>query len=194
MNGGYETMASFGPDIPADVLGWAEGLPTVHEDAHRFYVHAGFRPSRPGPDPSEHVRLWMREPFLSRDYDFGKPAWCMDQGWGRTAPNPVRGQATRTYFGRPRSCMRLSTSTATSTSVARRSSVCARNRSPITCFHLAMAASARARFVYPDALCQAIRPLSAMCWRWRSRSVGALSAVSLGTAVARGGTTTAASG
>src|SRR3954468_11139565 len=50
----------------------AEGLPTVHEDAHRFYVHAGFRPGRPGPDPSEHVRLWMREPFLSRDYDFGK--------------------------------------------------------------------------------------------------------------------------
>ena len=37
------------------------------------------------------------------------PAWCTDQGWGRTAPNPVRGQATRTYFGRPRSSMRLST-------------------------------------------------------------------------------------
>src|SRR3954453_7496770 len=43
--------------------------------------------------------------------------------------------------------MRLRTWTATSTSVARRSSVCARNRSPITCFHLAMAASARARVV-----------------------------------------------
>jgi urease accessory protein len=24
------------------------------------------------------------------------PAWCTDQGWGRTDPNPVRGQATRT--------------------------------------------------------------------------------------------------
>src|SRR4051812_7683527 len=45
-----------------------------------------------------------------------------------------------------------------------------------------MAASARARFVYPDALCQAMRPWSAICWRWRSRSVGSLSAVSLGTA------------
>src|SRR3954449_12520268 len=84
--------------------------------------------------------------------------------------------------------MRLSTWTATSTSVARRSSVCARNRSPITCFHRPMAASARARFVYPDALCQAIRPLSAISWRWRSRGVGALSAVWLGTALARGGT------
>src|SRR5215210_1314867 len=86
--------------------------------------------------------------------------------------------------------MRLRTWTATSTSVARRSSVCARNRSPITCFHRPMAASARARFVYPDALCQAMRPCSAMCWRWRSRCVGALSAVWLGTAVARGGTMT----
>ena len=72
MNGGYETMASFGPDVPPDVLRWAEGLPSVHEDVHRFYVHAGFRPGRPGPDPSEYVRLWMREPFLSRNYDFGK--------------------------------------------------------------------------------------------------------------------------
>src|SRR3954466_13177364 len=30
-----------------------------------------------------------------------------------------------------------------------------------------MAASALARFVYPDALCQALRPCSAMSWRWR---------------------------
>src|SRR5829696_8012818 len=90
--------------------------------------------------------------------------------------------------------MRLSTWTATSTSVARRSSVCARNRSPITCFHRPMVASARARFVYPDAVCQAMRPCSAMCWRWRSRCVGSFSAVSLSTAVARGGTMTSASG
>jgi len=46
MNGGYETLASFGPDVPAEVLRWAEVLPTVHEDARRFYVHAGFRPAR----------------------------------------------------------------------------------------------------------------------------------------------------
>src|SRR5215213_9231004 len=73
--------------------------------------------------------------------------------------------------------MRLSTWTATSTSVARRSSVCARNRSPSTCFHLAMAASARARFVDPDALCQAIRPCSAMRWRWRARGEAGVHAI-----------------
>jgi hypothetical protein len=36
--------------------------------------------------------------------------------------------------------------------------------------------------------------LSAMHWRWRSRWVGAIAALSLSTAVRRGGTITAASG
>src|SRR4051812_36136008 len=98
----------------------------------------------------------------------------------------------RTYFGRPSSNMRLSTWTATSISVARRSSVCERNPSPITRFHLPIAVSARARFVYPEACCHALRPRSAISWRWRSRCVGSLAAVWLGTAVARGGTMTAA--
>src|SRR3954452_3143732 len=57
-----------------------------------------------------------------------------------------------------------------------------------------MVASARARFVYPDLFCHPILPFSAMSWRWRSRWVGAVSAVSLGTAVERGGTMMAASG
>src|SRR5215211_5320895 len=67
--------------------------------------------------------------------------------------------------------MRLSTLTATSTSVARRSSVCARNRPPSTCFHLAMAASALARFVYPDAVCQAPSTWG-VAWRGRLGRVG----------------------
>src|SRR4051794_38654318 len=52
-----------------------------------------------------------------------------------------------------------------------------------------MAASALARIVYLDAFCQPMRPCSPMHWRWRSRCVGVVAAVSLGTAVARGGTT-----
>src|SRR3954468_14867713 len=65
--------------------------------------------------------------------------------------------------------MRLSAWTATPTSVARRASACARSPSPITRFHLAIVASARARLAYPDAFCQAVRPCSTMCRRWRSR-------------------------
>ncbi|AWN43816.1 metallophosphoesterase family protein [Methylobacterium durans] len=76
MNGGAATLQSFGvagpEDLPDDVVRWAESLPTVYEDAQRFYVHAGFRPGVPAPDPDQHARLWIREPFLTEDHDFGK--------------------------------------------------------------------------------------------------------------------------
>src|SRR3954453_8564381 len=79
--------------------------------------------------------------------------------------------------------MQLSTWTTTSISVAGRSSVWERSSSPITRLNRLIAVSARARFVYPEACCHALRPRSAMSWRWRSRWVGALSAVWLGTAI-----------
>src|SRR4051812_29008667 len=53
---------------------------------------------------------------------------------------------------------------------------------PMTRFHLEMSASTRARQLYPDTLCQPIRPRAAMHRRWASRCVGAVSAMSLGTA------------
>ncbi len=62
-------------------------------------------------------------------------------------PTPIEGQAMRTEFGRPRSSMRLRMWTATSTSVARRSSACERSASPITRLNRDMAVSARARRV-----------------------------------------------
>lgn len=75
-NGGTETLASFGVDeaaaIPGDVLDWIETLATVRADARRWYVHAGFRPGCEAPDPQVHNRLWMREPFLTEDWDFGR--------------------------------------------------------------------------------------------------------------------------
>lgn len=75
-NGGTTTLASFGiadPEaLPRDVLGWVSCLLTVHEDARRYYVHAGFRPGRLGIDPDITTRLWIREPFLGADFDFGK--------------------------------------------------------------------------------------------------------------------------
>jgi serine/threonine protein phosphatase 1 len=75
-NGGIETLRSFGAAdagaLPNDVLAWMSGLPTVHEDAGRYYVHAGFRPGYRGVDPDVTARLWIREPFLASNYDFGK--------------------------------------------------------------------------------------------------------------------------
>ncbi|MBW6993558.1 hypothetical protein KXS70_24920, partial [Salmonella enterica subsp. enterica serovar Weltevreden] len=41
-NGGAEALASFGvsgpEELPGEVLDWIEALPTLHEDAQRWYV------------------------------------------------------------------------------------------------------------------------------------------------------------
>jgi hypothetical protein len=73
-------------------------------------------------------------------------------------------------------------------SVVRRRSVRERKASPITRFSRLMAASTRARRVYPDVFCQTIRPCFWMLWRCRSPWVGVISTSSLNTAVDRGGT------
>ena len=110
------------------------------------------------------------------------------------SPTRVPGHAVRTYSGRPSSNMRFSTLAAIATSVACRSFVCERSASPMTRFHRDTSDSTRARQLYPDALCQPMRPRSAMHRRCASRCVGAVSAVPLGTALERGGTMTLASG
>src|SRR3954451_23449978 len=110
------------------------------------------------------------------------------------SPTRVAGYAMRTYSGRPKSNMRFRTLVAMATSVACRPSVCERSPPPITHFQRAISASTRARQLYPDARCQPMRPRSAIHRRCRSRCVGAVPAVSLGTAFARGGTITAAAG
>lgn len=75
-NGGEATLDSFGArdptGLPKDTLDWIEALPTLHADAARWYVHAGFRPGAEVPDPDDHNRLWIREPFLEGDHDFGR--------------------------------------------------------------------------------------------------------------------------
>lgn len=75
-NGGADTLESFGvagPEcLPGDVLDWIEDLPTLHEDALRWFVHAGFRPGTEARDSDAETRLWIREPFLSEEHDFGR--------------------------------------------------------------------------------------------------------------------------
>lgn len=75
-NGGDATLASYGVDepheIPADVLTWMATLPTFHEDDRRYFVHAGLRPGRSLQDQTDEDKIWIREPFIDLDYDFGK--------------------------------------------------------------------------------------------------------------------------
>lgn len=74
-NGGGTTLASLGcpdlRDVPDDLIGWLSACPTWFRDERRIFVHAGLRPGRDAAEQSDHDRLWIREPFLTADYDFG---------------------------------------------------------------------------------------------------------------------------
>src|SRR4051812_34762043 len=149
------------------------------------YTHDIFISYRRNPD----TYLWITDHFLPL---MNRVAWV--GGVHALSPTRVAGYAVRTYSGRPKSNMRFRTLVAMATSVACRPSVCEHSPPPITHFQRAISASTRARQLYPDARCQPMRPRSAIHRRCRSRCVGVVSAASLGTAFARGGTTTAAAG
>ncbi|KMO37347.1 metallophosphoesterase [Methylobacterium tarhaniae] len=76
INGGGPTLASYGVtrprDLPADIVAWIAALPTLHGDGQRWYVHGGLDPDRGAEASDRETRLWMREPFLSSDHDFGR--------------------------------------------------------------------------------------------------------------------------
>ncbi|MDQ0318051.1 hypothetical protein QO002_000189 [Pararhizobium capsulatum DSM 1112] len=41
-------------------MAWADGLPLMHVDAHRIFVHAGVTPEFPIDKQSPHDLLWLR--------------------------------------------------------------------------------------------------------------------------------------
>jgi len=80
-NGGDATMASYQraagrrltpPELPAAHLDWMRRLPLSLETERQVFVHAGLRPGLPIAEQSDHDKLWIREPFLEIDHDFGK--------------------------------------------------------------------------------------------------------------------------
>ena len=75
-NGADRTLASYGVDevsaLPGDHLAWYAALKTSFDDGQRFFVHAGVDPERALDNQTEHDLVWMREPFLSRECDYGR--------------------------------------------------------------------------------------------------------------------------
>jgi serine/threonine protein phosphatase 1 len=69
-NGGSTTLASYGPlsdpsdpaVVPPDHLRWLAGLPLLHVDPHRVYVHAAVDPDVPLQQQREQTLLWKRYP------------------------------------------------------------------------------------------------------------------------------------
>ena len=75
-NGGLQTLESYGvtdaTHIPKEHIAWLRSLPKFHDDGRRFFVHAGVQPDRALDEQHDHDLLWIREPFLSSDKDFGR--------------------------------------------------------------------------------------------------------------------------
>ena len=51
---------------------WLAGLPLVHQDEHRIYLHAGLGPGVALAEQRVFDLLWIREPFLRSRRSFGK--------------------------------------------------------------------------------------------------------------------------
>lgn len=75
-NGGSQTLKSYGlssaDEIPVDHVNWLRRLPLLFDDGQRFFVHAGVHPDRPLDQQDEYDLLWIREPFLSSERNFGR--------------------------------------------------------------------------------------------------------------------------
>lgn len=74
--GGAETLASYGVDrardLPHEHVRWLRSLPLSYDDGRRFFVHAGINPQRSFDRQDESDLIWIREPFLSDDRDYGR--------------------------------------------------------------------------------------------------------------------------
>jgi serine/threonine protein phosphatase 1 len=97
-NGGLHTLASYGvgraQDIPRAHLEWAASLPLSYDDASRLFVHAGVNPNLPLAAQREGDLLWIREPFLSHEGDYGRlivhghtPTWSRKPDYRRNRVN-----------------------------------------------------------------------------------------------------------
>lgn len=75
-NGGGATLQSYrasrATDLPPSHTDWIRSLPLFHDDGLRYFVHAGVHPERPLDQQRTRDLLWIREPFLSSDVDFGR--------------------------------------------------------------------------------------------------------------------------
>jgi serine/threonine protein phosphatase 1 len=82
-NGGMATLESWGvpwrtaplsrwaATIPAEHIAFLNALPASYWEGPYLFVHAGVRPGVPLERQSRHDLLWIREPFLSWEGDFG---------------------------------------------------------------------------------------------------------------------------
>jgi len=75
LNGGDATLASYGvssaAELPPAHLTFFQSTRLSLDDGMRLFVHAGINPTRPLDDQDSRDLLWIREPFLSSQKNFG---------------------------------------------------------------------------------------------------------------------------
>lgn len=75
-NGGLQTLRSYLAaqrwPIPAAHRHFVDHLVDLHQQDGFVFVHAGLRPGIPVADQTRQDLLWIRHPFLTSDYDWGK--------------------------------------------------------------------------------------------------------------------------
>ncbi len=75
-NGGTATLKSYEivhvDDLPLPDLDWMRSLRLTYDDGRRFFVHAGVNPQRPLDAQDEYELIWIREPFLDDERDYGR--------------------------------------------------------------------------------------------------------------------------
>lgn len=116
LNGGGTTLMSYDrvrrseeePLIPSSHLDFISSLMPMIELDHYYIVHAGFRPNVNIEDQDLFDMIWIRDEFLSSDYDFGKVVI-----FGHTPfHNPIimknkMGIDTGAVFGNRLTCLEL---------------------------------------------------------------------------------------
>ncbi len=82
-NGGFSTLKAyraekssrtslFAHEIPRDHMAFYASLRSFIELENYYLVHAGFRPGVPMARQTKADMIWIREPFISSTFDFGK--------------------------------------------------------------------------------------------------------------------------
>ncbi|MGY4156323.1 serine/threonine protein phosphatase 1 [Bradyrhizobium sp. USDA 4461] len=75
-NGADSTLKSYRAmspnELPTGHIDWIRSLPLSHDDGQRYFAHAGVHPARPLDQQRPRDLLWIREPFLSSDTDYGR--------------------------------------------------------------------------------------------------------------------------
>ncbi|WP_018237333.1 metallophosphoesterase family protein [Ensifer sp. BR816] len=88
MNGGDETLDSYGGAIPLSHLVWMAELPSIIVEPYRIFVHAGVEETIPLEEQVDDILLWMRIDPNYSGYYWGKHL-CHGHTPSRSNPRTV---------------------------------------------------------------------------------------------------------